>query len=212
MPRKDPMTGCMVMTMPEFLAEEARLEGKGRTGGDVLGDIMSEMARADEESSKQLMEDSGRLWADICEFCNLSSVDQVKDWEAHIDTMEEYEFDTKDKFRQAWKNLAPNLRRHFRTKKAYVMHRKDFHERVGSKTYTGQKTWPHPAEMIKVLSARVESGFRSGGTQAEALVLCTDGKKRVITLAYWSSSGSMWEPPDADWDFEWREPTPKELA
>lgn len=43
MPRKDPMTGCMVMTMPEFLADEAKREGKGRTGGDVLGDIYTQM-------------------------------------------------------------------------------------------------------------------------------------------------------------------------
>lgn len=43
MPRKDPYTGCMVMTMPEFLAAEAEREGKGRDGGDILADIFAEI-------------------------------------------------------------------------------------------------------------------------------------------------------------------------
>jgi hypothetical protein len=54
MPRKDPMTGCTVMTMPEFLNAEAEREGKGRTGGDILGDIMSEMAADDERISDEM--------------------------------------------------------------------------------------------------------------------------------------------------------------
>ena len=43
MSRKDPISGCMVMTMPEFLTAEAEREGKGRCGGDILADIFSEI-------------------------------------------------------------------------------------------------------------------------------------------------------------------------
>lgn len=50
MPRKDPMTGCSVITLPEFLADEAQREGKGRSGGEILADIYAEI---DADSRRQ---------------------------------------------------------------------------------------------------------------------------------------------------------------
>jgi hypothetical protein len=46
----------MVMTMPEFLNDMAEKEGKGRTGGDVLADIYSEIdadSRREEERMQE---------------------------------------------------------------------------------------------------------------------------------------------------------------
>lgn len=61
MPRKDPMTGCLVMTLPEFLNAEAEREGKGRTGGDILQDIYSEMAGEDERISAEMAKPESAL-------------------------------------------------------------------------------------------------------------------------------------------------------
>lgn len=43
MPRKDPHTGCMVMTMGEFFNAEAAREGKGRSGAEVMSDMFDEI-------------------------------------------------------------------------------------------------------------------------------------------------------------------------
>lgn len=49
MPKKDPVTGCQVLTTAEFFQLEAELEGKGRTGADLqrefLEDQETEIAR-----------------------------------------------------------------------------------------------------------------------------------------------------------------------
>jgi len=52
-PRKDPISGCMVLTLPEFLAKEAEREGKGRNGADIMADIFAEL---DADSAKQAEE------------------------------------------------------------------------------------------------------------------------------------------------------------
>lgn len=54
MPRKDPITGCMVMTTPEFFAREAEREGLGRSGADVMTDMFEEMAAEEAEVSAQI--------------------------------------------------------------------------------------------------------------------------------------------------------------
>jgi|SRR5579885_1021169 len=54
MPRKDPITGCNVLTMGEFLSQEAEREGKGRTGGDILSDMMEEVGKEEEARCAQL--------------------------------------------------------------------------------------------------------------------------------------------------------------
>ena len=77
MPKKDPITGCMVMTMPEFLNAEAEREGKGRCGGEILADIFTELDNdskriEDElrkpenalEAIKQALKEAEEYWED----------------------------------------------------------------------------------------------------------------------------------------------------
>lgn len=75
MPRIHPVTGCTVMTTAEFLNAEAKREGKGRTGADILADIYEEIdadcRRSEEEIRKdalsrfqQAIKDAGDYWDD----------------------------------------------------------------------------------------------------------------------------------------------------
>lgn len=77
MPKKDPITGCMVMTMPEFLNAEAEREGKGRCGGEILADIFTEIdadsRRCEErlswpnealEALKEALKEAEEYWED----------------------------------------------------------------------------------------------------------------------------------------------------
>lgn len=53
MPKIDPMTGCEVLTLGEFLSEEAAHEGKGRSGGELLAEMFAEIdndSRQEEEN------------------------------------------------------------------------------------------------------------------------------------------------------------------
>lgn len=54
MPRKDPITGCMVMTTPEFFDREAEHEGRGRSGTDLMAEMFDEMAAEEAEASAQI--------------------------------------------------------------------------------------------------------------------------------------------------------------
>lgn len=54
MPRKDPITGCMVMTMPEFFEHEAESEGRGRSGGDLMADMFEEMANEEQALASEI--------------------------------------------------------------------------------------------------------------------------------------------------------------
>lgn len=54
MPRKDPMTGCTVMTTGEFWAKEAEAEGKGREPWELMNDFWQEL-EADSERCRQQM-------------------------------------------------------------------------------------------------------------------------------------------------------------
>ena len=49
MPKKDPVTGCTVMTPAEFWNAEAEAEGLGRTGGDLMHDFFDDL---DKERAK----------------------------------------------------------------------------------------------------------------------------------------------------------------
>src|SRR5512144_1763517 len=54
MPRKDPMTGVMVMTTMEFFDSEARREGKGRTAGELLSDFVDDMEKERKDEEERL--------------------------------------------------------------------------------------------------------------------------------------------------------------
>lgn len=57
MPRKDPITGCMVMTQAEFWNAEAEHEGKGRCGADLMADMYEEMAQEDADMAERMKAD-----------------------------------------------------------------------------------------------------------------------------------------------------------
>lgn len=70
MPRIDSVTGCTVMTLPDFYAKEAEQEGKGRTGGDIMEDFQGELdadCRHEEEKLRTpevAWESVSRAWND----------------------------------------------------------------------------------------------------------------------------------------------------
>src|SRR5271166_829001 len=54
MPRKDPFTGCSVLTLPEFFASEAKAEGLGRTGSEVMAETFDEIGREEEAHAARI--------------------------------------------------------------------------------------------------------------------------------------------------------------
>lgn len=56
MPKKDSITGCMVMTTGEFFQSEAEHEGKGRSGGELMSETLDEIAGSYEEEEKRWKE------------------------------------------------------------------------------------------------------------------------------------------------------------
>lgn len=53
MPRKDPVTGVMVMTTGEFFAKEAEREGKGRSGGELMSEMFADMEKSRQETEAE---------------------------------------------------------------------------------------------------------------------------------------------------------------
>ena len=71
MPKKDPITGCMVMTTDEFWAHEAKREGKGRCGGDLLMEYLEDLDKEEAEYEKRMRQKENAekfisgLWEDF---------------------------------------------------------------------------------------------------------------------------------------------------
>ena len=57
MPKIDPVTGCEVMTLPEFFNAEAQYEGKGRTGAEVMEETMTSIHDAFAEDNAHIEAD-----------------------------------------------------------------------------------------------------------------------------------------------------------
>jgi len=85
MPKIDPVTGCTVMTMPEFLNDMAEKEGEGRTGGDILGDVIEEMGENDRENEKHIAEDTATILKQMQEWV---SEDEYTDAEYPVEILE----------------------------------------------------------------------------------------------------------------------------
>ena len=72
MPRRDPITGCEVMTLGEFWADEAEREGQGRSGGELAAefydDLNAEMERqkniirTDLEETRTILQTAIKEW------------------------------------------------------------------------------------------------------------------------------------------------------
>ena len=54
MPRKDPITGCMVLTTPELFERIAETEGKGQTGGEVMMEVFDDLEKSRVEHENNL--------------------------------------------------------------------------------------------------------------------------------------------------------------
>jgi hypothetical protein len=57
MPRTDPITGCQVLTTGEFFAAEAKREGKGRQGYELMAEMMDDMQAEFARASVELKDD-----------------------------------------------------------------------------------------------------------------------------------------------------------
>jgi hypothetical protein len=57
MPRKDPHTGCVVMTQAEFWASEANREGRGRSGCDLATEFWDEIEADSRACERRMLAD-----------------------------------------------------------------------------------------------------------------------------------------------------------
>jgi hypothetical protein len=57
MPKTDPITGCQVMTFGEFWASEAKQEGQGRCGAELMAETMDDMQTSFEHEARRMKED-----------------------------------------------------------------------------------------------------------------------------------------------------------
>lgn len=56
MPKIDSVTGCTVMTLPEFWAGEAAQEGRGRSGGELMMEFYQEMDDSQRKQEEEMKE------------------------------------------------------------------------------------------------------------------------------------------------------------
>lgn len=61
MPRKDPITGCQVMTFGELWAAEAKREGQGRCGAELMSEMFDDMRASFEAEAQQMKEDPSEI-------------------------------------------------------------------------------------------------------------------------------------------------------
>lgn len=76
MPRIDPITGCTVQTLGECFADMAEREGEGRTGADVMNEMLADFdreMRAEERALRKPAVALARLRA------------AVEDWNAYVE-------------------------------------------------------------------------------------------------------------------------------
>lgn len=70
MPKKDPHTGCTVMTIGEFFQDEAKREGKGRSGAEVAADMFDEIDQSYRDEEKRWRDKPNDLLAQLQEEIN----------------------------------------------------------------------------------------------------------------------------------------------
>lgn len=61
MPRRDSVTGCQVMTFGEFWAAEAKREGQGRCGAELMAETMDDMQASFEAEARRMKEDPAEI-------------------------------------------------------------------------------------------------------------------------------------------------------
>ena len=91
MPKKDPMTGCMVMTMPEFL--QAMAKHDKCTVEEVIDSTFGEMARQEERDRQEYKEN---VFENVCreiDQWNKEAEDQIEKPVKMIELLE-FDYDT----------------------------------------------------------------------------------------------------------------------
>jgi len=149
MPRRDPITGCEVMTTGEFLAAEAEREGK------QPHEIWDEIWQALDEDNRRmegLLRDGEYIYSLLME-------ELVPEWEDFV-----------------------------------------------ARGYTWEEGDPHVVNPNRILKVEVreashQQNFRGSGGSVEGILFFTDGTARRFSFWWSHSSGSFYEPPDADSEF-----------
>lgn len=169
MPRKDPITGCQVMTFPEFLTAEGEREGK--SGGEVLEDMYKQMAEDDEQSSQQLRDPAVAL-----PILQEAALRLAEAWDDDRVSVEDDPFaiiTLKDEQSGEWVSALK------------------IHADV-------DPIPPFPLDIVEVLEAKSHGGFSESKTMIKARCLCHDGQEHTLQFSSVSSYGSFYEPPDYD--------------
>jgi len=76
MPRKDPETGCIVMTEGEFWQHEADSEGRGRDAADLREDFYADISASMREDEDRIKNNPAEMLDAIKNYCKIL----VDDW------------------------------------------------------------------------------------------------------------------------------------
>lgn len=197
MPKIDPVTGCKVMTMLEFLAAEGKREDKDP--GDILSEIFQDMDNDSKCQEQSILQNPAEFLKTVMKICQES----VKDWESEVETRKAEDAERADGYRLAW--ARESIQREFlKTLKAYQQHREHLREVYGYNKPIEPKPFM-PVSIVKMLTAQCSQGFSSSKTSISAEVICDDGKVRIAKLAESHWSGTRLDPPESDENLEWEE-------
>lgn len=199
MPKIDSVTGCSVMTLPEFLNAEGEREGK--TGAEILGEIMYSMEEDDARQRAQYQDPVNALGF-ILPYAKMDFECWLSDKESHNENNKRF----RDDFKGEWLFLHRNCRESYKDAAEYRAKMREIYILQGyDKPHETVKP-PFPLQVIRVLDASSHQRFRSSTSGIKALCYCDDFKYRIATLSCSHYDGSRMEPPDEDSNLEWSEP------
>lgn len=201
MPRQDPITGCSVMTMPEFLNSEAEREGKGRCGADILHDIHAELDEDSRKHAQRYKDNPALALTEILRYA-------IMDLEAWFDEKHSYQNEAqriRADFKHEWACLHKNVKASFGTAKKYRAHCRKMVAVHGYDKPFDLPRPPMPVECRKVLESDMSQSMNSSGGKLVAECVCDDNKVRIATLTFSHWSGSRMEPPEDDSELTWTE-------
>lgn len=205
MPKTDPMTGCEVMTLPEFLAAEGAREGK--SGSEILGEIMFELDQDDRRQIARYQEPVEAL-AMILPYAKMDFECWLNDKESHVENHRRFRED----FKGEWATLHSNCRLSYKDAKDYRAKMREMYIKQGYDKPFELVRPPFPLQVIRVLGASSSQSFRNSSSGIKALCYCDDHQYRIATLACSYSSGTRFEPPDEDSNLEWSEPVERDIV
>lgn len=155
MPRTDPVTGCQVLTMPEFWQSEAEREGKGREPWELEAEMYQDLADDEERCRQDMLNDTKAAYKNLLDYWNLCREDI--DWD-ELDPLSPWREEGKVDF--------------------FILYK--------------------PRRVIEVLHAELDTGFKETSGRIVSRVLFSGGRVKIVSFGFWSFSGDMIDPPDAD--------------